>query len=81
MASYGSGMLLNTDTSSSKVGESSPDRNILNHSESQLTLFSHSPLRMSFTEHRYLATRGPECNGPRDLLLPREGLCHLLHQQ
>jgi hypothetical protein len=45
MTPYGSGMLLNTDTSSSKVGKLL----LSNQSKLQLTLPSYPPLRMSLT--------------------------------
>ena len=82
MAAYGSGMLLNTDTSSSKVGESCF---LAEHSESQgvahLIHLSHPSLRMSLSQYWHVETSWTERDGFGCLLLSREGLHHILHKQ
>jgi hypothetical protein len=80
MAAYGNGMLLNTDTSSSKVGEFAPRSNNLNHFESHLTRHvSHPPFRMPLAERWHLAASWTERHGSGRLLLTREGVHYLLH--
>ena len=80
MAPYGSGILLNTDTSNSKVGECCPEQNNLNHQRSHLIRFSHSPLCLSLSQHWFMATRGTERHGSCCLLFSREVLRYLLYQ-
>jgi hypothetical protein len=77
---YGSGMLLNTDASSSKVGKQCLF-NQSNHNEPLLTISSHPPFRLSLFERWKLETSWPERHGSCHLLLTREVLHHLLYQQ
>lgn len=76
---YGSGgMLMNGDPNGTgKVGECLLIAllTLLTHTS------SHPSLHLPFPEHRNLASRGSERYGPRHLLLSRQGLPDLLHQQ
>ncbi len=76
---YGSGMLLNTDASSSKVGKWHRKTQTF-YTEPQLTTTSDSSLRLPFIEHWQLETSWPKCHGSRDFLFAREVLRNLLHQ-
>jgi hypothetical protein len=70
MAAYGSGMLMNADNGSSKVGEFCQLLNGVNYDEQRLTCLSHSPLCMPLFEHWLMASCRAERDGSRNLLLP-----------
>ena len=78
MAPYGSGMLLNTDTSSSKVGEFRPPETLLIHKESELTRFSHPSFCMPLFERCLMPPCGRKTEGPCNLVSMGEGLSDIL---
>jgi hypothetical protein len=73
---YGNGMLIGGDPNAAgKVGmcKSIPNNGTVSD------LRSHSPLHLPIAEHRNLASRRAECNGPGRLLFARQSLHNLLH--
>lgn len=75
---YGHGMLLNTDTSSSKVGELCLNTWAWRFSAN---FASHSPLCLPLAHHWFVEARWSKLDGFGHLLFSREVLRDLLHQQ